>query len=65
MGKLTKKDIKNPVNKARLDYQKSRKNPIEYLEVSLYYLLDDEDNKLYDEDSIRDEFERKLQEILK
>lgn len=32
--------------------------------IELYYYLDDNGNKVYDEDEIRDEFEFKLQELL-
>ena len=36
----------------------------ENIEVKIYYSLDDNNNILIDEDSIREEFENKLKEIL-
>jgi hypothetical protein len=37
---------------------------MEEIKIGIYYYIDDEGNKVYDEDEIRDEFERKLQELL-
>lgn len=34
------------------------------IRIEIYYYIDDEGNKIYDEDEMRDEFERKLQELL-
>lgn len=34
------------------------------IRIEIYYYIDDEGNKIYDEDEMRNEFERKLQELL-